>query len=116
MGRLSKPKRQRRAAAKLGRQSKSQQHQFNSDLPNPQQESPKPQPELSNPQLERTQVFVAQSLEIRDKNEDLEVVYFSPEDDGDSHFLDQPSQSTDLKSDGFSTNDKISDFDITAAE
>ena len=109
MGRLSKPKRQRRAAAKLGRQSKSQQHQVHSDLPNPQ-------PELSNPQLERTQVFVAQSLEIRDKNEDLEVVYFSPEDDGDSHFLDQPSQSTDLKSDGFSTNDKISDFDITSAE
>ena len=37
-------------------------------------------------------------------------------DDGDCHFLDQPTQSTNLKSDGFSTNDEISDDDIIVDE
>ena len=50
MGRLSKAKRQRRAAlakAKLGRQSKFKQHQVESNLPNPQAELPNPQPEVN---------------------------------------------------------------------
>ena len=63
-----------------------------------------------------TPQFVVQSLEITDKNEDLVVVYFSPEDDGDCHFSDRPTQSTILKSNEFGMHDEMSDVDITVDE